>query len=622
MDPVELSVDGFPLDPSDPDVSIHRELGNWLELETPQAGPVALRFDPAAEWTHWLRAALRRFAWLQAHRELIPHEGQFETRLARLIGRLVNRIYPPPAPDEHTIAQLARHAAAIDRLDAGSMFRADTGRLLLAAAKAGIAPDTRDQIHAMLRAIPMEDRFGSLDELAWHLFLDEADQDPAELCCATSLRQELRAMKPAARKPWMALLKLALVRRAPDGKWTEKIRTAVDKLGRQNWRDRASAWSAKAAAGHTESRATRILLRHVAEIDKALETEPAAPLETGELLLLLQQGSYAGFEQVVEFTKRHGYRTEIVEAVRQYHGTLHGSVTDQARRQHVGWWLWLDDVTPISQEECWSSIVRADLRTFTGSRRNAWLALIGNMTFAIGSRMPAKWAAAAQAAMKAIEPEDFATQMRRWLAPMAENTPLRLTTSGRDILRTLIWDCQFCPADSQLDEALAWIYQASWKNKESRDRMLKIEGPLAEVLSARSPDLAKPSNKPAPQPAPQAPDFHTLMSGVMGGAMSGAMSRALQSTPLGDRIEVHPDHISVRGQRDEYRIAMDGVITRRSGRRVRVNMDSLPPYITQLVQPTVDAVDLAQGMFQPNRMRLFSLATILAHDAQWESAIE
>jgi hypothetical protein len=51
-------------------------------------------------------------------------------------------------------------------------------------------------------------------------------------------------------------------------------------------------------------------------------------------------------------------------------------------------------------------------------------------------------------------------------------------------------------------------------------------------------------------------------------------------------------------------------------------MDALPPYITQLVQPAIDALDLEQGMFQPNRMRLFSLATILAHDAQWESAIE
>jgi hypothetical protein len=105
-------------------------------------------------------------------------------------------------------------------------------------------------------------------------------------------------------------------------------------------------------------------------------------------------------------------------------------------------------------------------------------------------------------------------------------------------------------------------------------------------------------------------------------AMDKAMSQVLKSQPRGDRIEIHPDHIFVRGERDHYRIAMDGVITRRSGRKVRVNMDQLPLYITQLVRPAIDALDLEQGMFQPNPMRLFSLATILAHDAQWESAIE
>jgi hypothetical protein len=105
-------------------------------------------------------------------------------------------------------------------------------------------------------------------------------------------------------------------------------------------------------------------------------------------------------------------------------------------------------------------------------------------------------------------------------------------------------------------------------------------------------------------------------------AMDKVLSQMLKSQPLGDRIEIHPDHIFVRGERDHYRIGMDGVVTRRSGRHVRVNFDALPPYLTQLIQPAIDAQDLAQGMFQPNRMRLFSLATILAQDAQWESAIE
>src|SRR5204862_7853200 len=128
---------------------------------------------------------------------------------------------------------------------------------------------------------------------------------------------------------------------------------------------------------------------------------------------------------------------------------------------------------------------------------------------------------------------------------------------------------------------------------------------LREVLSARNPELSRQLPERESKPAPKAPDLQAVMQ--------KAMSQMLRQIPLGERIEVHPDHILVRGERDHYRIAMDGAITRRSGSRVRVNMDALPPYITQLVQPAVDAMDLAQGMFQPNQMRLFSLATILAH---------
>jgi hypothetical protein len=354
----------------------------------------------------------------------------------------------------------------------------------------------------------------------------------------------------------------------------------------------------------------------MAEIRRvAASPAPLQPThDAQEILKLLREGKHAGFELAAEYTTTHGYQAEIVEAVAEYHATLHGSVTDQARRQHVGWWLWLEDVTPIKADECWSSAVRTDLRGFAGARKKAWMDLIGNMTFAVVKKPPTKWTKAAETAMTAVGTEDFRNQMRRWLAPMAEDQPLRLTTPGRDVLRTLIWDCALCPPDPQLDEALSWIGKATWKNKESRDRMMKIEGPLADVLSQRNPALAQLLDPPVARPEPKAPDF--------GAAMNKAMSQALKSMDIGDRIEIHTDHISVRGERDQYRIAMDGVITRRSGRKVRVNMDALPPYITQLVQPAIDAMDLEQGMFQPNRMRLFSLATILAHDAQWESAIE
>jgi len=61
MDPtVELALDGFPLDPADPDIRFHRELSTWLELASANRVPVALQFDSHTERPHWLRPALRR----------------------------------------------------------------------------------------------------------------------------------------------------------------------------------------------------------------------------------------------------------------------------------------------------------------------------------------------------------------------------------------------------------------------------------------------------------------------------------------------------------------------------------------------------------------------------------
>jgi len=616
MDPtIELAIDGFPLDPADPDFRFHRELSTWLEVENSNRFPVALQFDSPSERPRWLRPALCRFTWVRAHGDLIPRDRKLDARIAHLISLLVNRLYKPESGmiEEAIFAELAAQASAIEASGAGSMFRADTGRLLLDLVKVGVSPATRQRLHAMLRALSTEERFGVMHELAWYLYLHTEYAEDSEPSRCGQLLGDLQQMKPARRKLWMSLLRLAPVRKATDAKWEQKIREALQRIGREDWESRVASWCAllEQPGPQALERPDQILLRLMVEIRRVAETpEPRPGADKQDFLKLLAEGRHAGFEQAVEYTKQHGYQAEIVEAVREYHATLHGSVTDQARRQHVGWWLWLEDVTPINAEECWSSIVRADLRSFTGSRRKAWMALIGNMTFAVVAKPPAKWTKVAEAAMAAVGPEDFANQMRRWLAPMAESKPLRLSTPGRDVLRCVIWNCTLCSPDPQLSEALAWIGKAAWKNKESRDRLSKIAGPLNDVLSASHPQGVMTLDRPVPKPYdPQA-------------AMDKAMSQLLKSQPLGNRIEIHADHILVRGERDHYRIAMDGVVTGRSGRHVRVNMDVLPPYISQLVQPAVDAIDLEQGMFQPNRMRLFSLATILAHDAQWESAIE
>src|SRR5438045_3449572 len=95
MDTIELAVDGFPLDPADPDFRVHRELSSWLELEGSNRVPVALQFDPSSDKSRWLRPAVRRFAWVRAHGDLIPRDRKLDARIAHLISLLVNRLYKP-----------------------------------------------------------------------------------------------------------------------------------------------------------------------------------------------------------------------------------------------------------------------------------------------------------------------------------------------------------------------------------------------------------------------------------------------------------------------------------------------------------------------------------------------
>src|SRR6185437_9104094 len=93
--------------------------------------------------------------------ELIASHRKLDARIAHLISLLVNRLYKPESGtiEEATFAELAVQAPAIEASGAGSMFRGDTGRLLLDLVKAGVSPSTRQSLRAMLRALPTEDRF-------------------------------------------------------------------------------------------------------------------------------------------------------------------------------------------------------------------------------------------------------------------------------------------------------------------------------------------------------------------------------------------------------------------------------------------------------------------------------
>lgn len=237
MDTIELAVDGFPLDPADADFRFQREISIWLELEKPNPVPVALRFDPPLERSRWLRPALRRFAWVKSQGKLIASYRKLDARIAHLISLLVNRLYKPESGmiEEATFSELAAQASAIQASGTGSMFRADTGQLVLDLVKAGIGPASRRNLEAMLRALPTEDRFGVMHELAWHLFLRTGDSEDGEPSKCAQVLRDLQQMKPTRRKLWISLLKLAPVRRATDAKWEQKIREALERIGREDW---------------------------------------------------------------------------------------------------------------------------------------------------------------------------------------------------------------------------------------------------------------------------------------------------------------------------------------------------------------------------------------------------
>ena len=287
MDTIELAVDGFPLDPSDPDIRFHRELSTWLELENSNRVPVALQFDPASERSRWLPPALRRFAWVRAHAELIAGDRTLDFRIAHLISLLVNRMSLEKAESEvaqeDTFAELASQAAAIEATGAGSMFRSDTAQLLLELAKAGIGPATLHNLHAMLRALSPEDRYARMPELAWNLFLNLEDRDDGERCWSTLVRRELRALKPTKRKPWISLLKLAPIRNAPDAKWEQKARTALDRIGREEWETRVASWVEMFRRGELVAleRAGQILLRLMIEMRHVAESPGADRAQAG-----------------------------------------------------------------------------------------------------------------------------------------------------------------------------------------------------------------------------------------------------------------------------------------------------------------------------------------------------
>jgi hypothetical protein len=355
MDPtVELAVDGFPLDPNDPDIRLHRELSAWLELDTSRRVPAALQVGvpaPEQRWD-WLRASLLRFQWARNHAGLLTAGRPFDRRLAGLIALLINRISFVDSKSvqvhEKELALLASQAAALDACEAGSMFRSDAGRLLLDIAAQG-TPSTRQTIHGMLRELPPQrEPANRMQELAWRLFIDDDDPDDRDPCWSGCVRRELKTLKPAVRKPWMGLLKLAPTGPAPDAKWDEKTKKALDRIGREEWEGRIASWLARLQGSEPAAleRPGQVLLRLAIEMSGAV----GSPALNSSLAALV--------DVRWDSPRSEAFWVEIAPrlALRLYpHAEMHGAIRKLAARPECGGLPEIQQIMEETPRDGWSA---------------------------------------------------------------------------------------------------------------------------------------------------------------------------------------------------------------------------------------------------------------------------
>ena len=199
-------------------------------------------------------------------------------------------------------------------------------------------------------------------------------------------------------------------------------------------------------------------------------------------------GGWKMFELSQDYVAKHGWDVSLVEALQHALGSL-GTQCNYTERARGEWFLWFEDVAPIELAECWSHRIQQDLRAMPASRSKAWRTLLDNPCFALADEPPKKWRKVAEPAFQQIDAADFRSRFAQWFEPFAQGEPLRLTISGRNILRVLMWYALLAK-DARVDAALAGFAHAKWKTKQAAERASQAEMAFAYVLAERMPEKA------------------------------------------------------------------------------------------------------------------------------------
>ena len=222
----------------------------------------------------------------------------------------------------------------------------------------------------------------------------------------------------------------------------------------------------------------------------SLANVDALPLDS--LLQAIRAG--AGSSKVMQLCQQYvaanGWHADLVEAMRQWVPTL-GTPSNLTERARAEWFLWFENVAPIQLDSCWSHRIRRDLRDMPVADQPAWRALLDNPAFQITGKPPKKWLKAGEAAFRKIDPAGFRRRFTAWFEPFAKSEPLRLTITGRNILRVLMWYVLIAE-DPAVDEALTGFAAVKWKTRDAAARAAQAEMAFSFVLSERAPEKALP----------------------------------------------------------------------------------------------------------------------------------
>jgi hypothetical protein len=326
----------------------------------------------------------------------------------------------------------------------------------------------------------------------------------------------------------------------------------------------------------------------------------------------------------------HGYEPALVAAMRMWVKSLHGTIAAMNLRKAVEWLLWFDTGSKVDVKQCWSSCIQADLRN--SSVATAWIELLENRSLGTSGKPGRQWLKQAVGLFANVGAGEFRNRIQDWFAPFRDGQPMRLTVTGRDLLRNLVWYGAYIAKDPQVDRAISWFATAKWKTKADAgcmvailpsfvmaviermpDNAAEVLGPLEPVLQGKTHDLyrehcaGRAGRVIAPYVPQPMPDPEVLKRRMMESAI----------TQFGGKVV--GNEIWIQGPTDRYRIEISAeapIVRESDGKRVWVRQAEEGPFGFRKVarsnfQRMMDLADL-QNPFAPNFATLSLYTMVLA----------